>query len=98
MIDDPDRDITTTVLAAAPIEIVAQLGRVTLRADEVSALKAGAVLALPAKAASRIELRIGDQLWARGELIDLDGQLAVRLISVTATLGRGDTTDADTVR
>lgn len=98
MVNDPDRDITTTVLAAAPIEIVAELGRVTLRADEVSALKGGAVIPLPPKAESRIDLRIGDRLWARGELVDLDGQLAVRLISVTPTLGRGDTTDADTVR
>jgi len=98
MANDPDRDITTNVLAAAPIDVVAELGRVTLRADEVAALKAGAVIALPAGAETRIELRIGDRSWARGELVDLDGQLAVRLISVAESVGRGDTTDADTLR
>lgn len=98
MANDPDHDITTTVLAEAPIEIVAELGRVTLRADEVAALKAGAVIALPSKAEARIELRIGERLWARGELVDVDGQLGVRLTSVAAPRGRGDTTDADTLR
>jgi len=96
MANHPDRDITTTVLAAAPIEVVAELGRVTMRADEVGALQAGAVISLPPHAAGRIELRIGERLWARGELVDVDGQLGVRLTSVTATLGR-DTADADTL-
>ena len=96
--DDPDRDITTTVLAAAPIQLVAELGRVTLRADEVSALKGGAVISLPPNAESRVELRFGDRLWARGELVDLDGQLAVRLISVTGSRDRVDTPVADTLR
>jgi len=98
MANDPDRDITTTVLAAAPIQIVAEVGRVTLPADEVTTLAAGAVLALPPQAQARIELRIGDRLWAQGELVDLDGQLAVRLTRITLPVGRGDATDADTLR
>ena len=36
----------TTVLGAASIEVVAELGRVTLRGDEVLGLAPGAVLAL----------------------------------------------------
>ena len=97
MPNDPDRDITTTVLAAAPIDVVAELGRLTLRADEVAALKAGSVVTLPPKAETRIELRIGGRLWARGELVDVGGQLAVRLISVESA-ARGDSADADTLR
>lgn len=98
MADDPDRDITTTVLAAAPIEIVAELARVTLAAEEVSALKAGAVLALPPRSEARIELKIGDRSWAQGELVDLDGQLAVRLTRLTQSLAPGAASDADTLR
>jgi len=96
MANQPDRDITTTVLAAAPIEVVAELGRVTMRADEVGALQAGAVISLPPHAAGRIELRIGERLWARGELVDVDGQLGVRLTSVAASLAR-DSDEADTL-
>jgi len=96
MANQPDRDITTTVLAAAPIEVVAELGRVTMRADEVGALQAGAVISLPAQAAGRVELRIGERLWAHGELVDVDGQLGVRLTSVAASLGR-DIAGADTL-
>jgi len=98
MADDPDRDITTTVLAAAPIEIVAELARVTLAAEEVSALKAGAVLALPPRSEARIELKIGDRSWAQGELVDLDGQLAVRLTRLTQSSAPGAASDADTLR
>jgi len=98
MANDPDRDITTTLLAAAPIEIVAELGRVTLPADEVIALRAGAVLALPSRAEARVELRIGERLWGQGELVDLDGQLAVRLTRVALPLGSSDDSEADTVR
>jgi len=97
MANDPDRDITTTVLAAAPIEVVAELGRLTLPADEVTSLTAGAVLALPTKAQLHVELRIGARLWAEGELVDLDGQLAVRLTRVTAPAGHSDASAADTV-
>jgi|GEM_PF-301634 len=97
MANDPDRDITTTVLAAAPIEVVAELGRLTLSADEVTTLTAGAVLALPPKAQLHIELRVGGRLWADGELVDLDGQLAVRLTRVTPAAGHDDASAADTV-
>lgn len=98
MANDPDRDITTTLLAAAPIQIVAELGRVTLPADEVIALRAGTVLALPPRAEARVELRIGERLWGQGELVDLDGQLAVRLTRIAPSLGPSDDSEADTVR
>ena len=55
----------TTVLAAASIEVVAELGRVTLRGDELLGLAPGAVLAVGA-GRTTISLRVGGEVWADG--------------------------------
>jgi flagellar motor switch/type III secretory pathway protein FliN len=68
----------TTVLAAASIEVVAELGRLTLRGDELLGLAPGAVLALGARRTS-ISLRVGGEVWADGEIVDIDGDLGVRV-------------------
>ena len=67
------------VLAAAPLEVVAEIGRAELRADELLGLRPGAVLPFGPLSATGIDLRVGDRLWARGELVDVDGQLGVRI-------------------
>lgn len=73
----------TLVLAAAPIEIVAELGRLVVRGDEVLSLARGGVLSFPGPRATAISLRVGDEIWARGELVDIDGELAVRITELT---------------
>jgi flagellar motor switch/type III secretory pathway protein FliN len=71
----------TTVLAAASIEVVAELGRIALRGDELLGLAPGAVLALGASR-SRVTLRVGGEAWADGEIVDVDGELGVRITRV----------------
>jgi type III secretion system YscQ/HrcQ family protein len=73
----------TAVLAAAPIEVVAELGRITLRGDELLGLAPGAVLALPGGRGS-VALRVGGELWAEGEIVDVDGELGVRVLRTVA--------------
>jgi type III secretion system YscQ/HrcQ family protein len=68
----------TTVLAAASIEVVAELGRLSLRGDELLGLAPGAVLALGARRTG-VSLRVGGELWADGEIVDVDGELGVRI-------------------
>jgi flagellar motor switch/type III secretory pathway protein FliN len=70
------------VLAAASIEVVAELGRVVLRGDEVAGLGPGAVLTLGRVGASPVALRVGGDIWAEGELVDVDGELGVRVTIV----------------
>jgi len=72
----------TAVLAAAPVEVVAELGRTTLRGDEVAGLARGSVLVFGRMGAAAIALRVGDEIWAEGELVDVDGALGVRVTSV----------------
>jgi len=68
----------TTVLAAASIEVVAEIGRITVRGDELLGLAPGAVLAL-GKERARVALRVGGEVWADGEIVDIDGELGVRV-------------------
>jgi flagellar motor switch/type III secretory pathway protein FliN len=76
-----------SVLAAAPIEVVAELARITLRGDEVLGLAPGVVLTVAVDRGQAITLRVGAEIWAEGELVDVDGELGVRVTRVLRTAG-----------
>jgi len=71
----------TTVLAAASIEVVAELGRVSLRGDELLGLAPGAVLAM-GMGRTGVSLMVGGEVWAEGEIVDIDGELGIRVTRV----------------
>ena len=73
----------TVALAAAAIEVVAEVGRIRLRGDEVMGLTPGAVLALPG-GRTRVSLRVAGELLGEGELVDVDGELGVRVTRIAA--------------
>jgi len=77
--DTDKTDPAVATLAAAPIEVVAELGRITLRGDEVLGLAPGVVLGLRVDRASAVSLRIGGEPWAEGELVNVEGELGVRV-------------------
>jgi type III secretion system YscQ/HrcQ family protein len=62
-----------------PVELTCELGRITLSAAEVLALAPGAIVTLPARVGAPVELCAGGRVLARGELIDVDGQVGVRI-------------------
>lgn len=94
-----DREsVSRTVLASAPIEVVAEIGRTTLRADEVLGLGPGSVLGFSPPRGGQVILRVGDQRWAEGELVTVDGQLGVRLTVLARPPGAAPALEADTVR
>lgn len=98
MVNDDRQDPSDTVLASAPIEVIAEIGRITLRADELLGLQPGAVFALGPLRPTRVELRVGNRVWGRGELVDVEGQLGVRLTALTRALEAATPSDAETVR
>jgi flagellar motor switch/type III secretory pathway protein FliN len=75
----------TSALAAAPIEVVAELARITLRGDEVLGLAPGVVLTVAVDRRQAIALRVGGEIWAEGELVDVDGQLGIRVTRMLET-------------
>ncbi len=72
-------EMATAALAAAPIEIVAELARITLRGEEVLGLAPGVVLTMPVDRTRAVVLRAGGEIWAEGELCNVDGELGVRV-------------------
>lgn len=80
----PDTGIeATSVLAAAPVEIVVEIGRLVLRSDEVLGLARGHVLTLGGARTTAVSLCVAGSVWARGELVDVDGELGVRVLEVS---------------
>jgi len=83
---EPDETMNSAAaaLAAAPVEVVAELGRITLRGDEVLGAAPGVVLGLRVDRTSAVTLRIGGAIWAEGELVNIEGELGVRVTRVLA--------------
>ena len=70
------------LLASAPVEIVAEIGRVPMRGDEVMGLVNGTVIALGERRRDLVTLRVGGRPWARGELVNVDDQVGVRITEI----------------
>jgi type III secretion system YscQ/HrcQ family protein len=65
---------------AAPL--VVELGRIRLSAAQVVRLRQGQVLRLPRGPHDPVDLVINGKVFAKGELIEVDGELGVRLVQV----------------
>jgi len=70
---------TAALLAEAQVEIVAELGRIVVRGDELLGLTRGGILALGPRRPDVVSLRVGGREWARGELVTIEDQLGVRI-------------------
>jgi type III secretion system YscQ/HrcQ family protein len=75
-------EMATAALAAAPIEITAELARLTLRGEELLGLVPGVVLTVRADRRGAVVLRAGGEIWAEGELVDVEGELGVRVTRI----------------
>jgi flagellar motor switch/type III secretory pathway protein FliN len=62
------------------VEIVAELGRISLLGDELAGLAQGGSLMLGPRPVGPIDLRVGGRPWAAGELVRLAEQLGVRIV------------------
>jgi len=65
-----------------PVVLGIELASVSLPLGEVSRIAPGAVLGLGLDRRGLVRLRIGDRDVARGELVDVDGSVGVRITSV----------------
>jgi flagellar motor switch protein FliN/FliY len=74
-------------LLGIPVEVVVELGRKTMLIREVASLKPGEVINLDQPVDAPLEVRVGDKLLARGELVMVEGKVGLR---ITEMPGRGD--------
>ena len=70
------------VLSEMPVEIEVELAALSLSLAEVAGLQPGAVLPLQVRAGEPVLLRAGDRRIARAELVEIDGQVAARVLEL----------------
>src|SRR5690606_3748103 len=70
------------VLGDVPVQLSVELERIPMSADQVVALRIGQVVELHRGANERVELTINGKAVARGELVEIEGQLGVRVQSL----------------
>ncbi len=80
-----DREGTEDELARVaeiPVELAIELGRIELRVRELAALAPGRVISARLPVGGEVALRAGDRTVAVGELVDIEGELGVRILRV----------------
>jgi len=86
--DDRASEATTVeVLQDAPLVVRVELGTVEMTEREREALGPGDVVAIGRKIGDGVVLRVGGVEIARGELVMLDGEMAVRITGRTGSGG-----------
>ncbi len=74
----PETSLAEVVLEA-PVVVRVELGSVSLSAAEVTSLRPGDVLETGRKLAEPVVLRVAGKAIARGDLVDVEGELGVRI-------------------
>jgi type III secretion system YscQ/HrcQ family protein len=79
----PDRPEPSALAPGdVPVTLVVELGRLALPLARLADLRAGDVLELSRHAREPVELTSGGKLVARGELVQIDTELGVRVLRV----------------
>ena len=72
---------------AAHLELTVQLGTTRLPQRRIAALAVGEISPLGRPLAGPYEVRAAGQRLGHGELLDVDGELGVRIVSLLAVSG-----------
>jgi flagellar motor switch protein FliM len=78
----PDEAATDQLLRELPVEVVCELGRVTMTGRELLEMGPGAVIPVGRPLAGPVDLTVGGRVVARGELVDVEGEVGVRIIQL----------------
>ena len=84
---NPPKSDSENFLLGIPVEVVVELGRKTMLIREVASLKQGEVINLDQPVDALLDVRVGDKLLARGELVMVEGKVGLR---ITEMPGRGN--------
>jgi type III secretion protein Q len=72
-------------LAEVPVTLEVELARLDVPIAELARLEPGAILTLPVDRRGEVTLRLGERRFARGELVDVDGAIGVRVVAREVT-------------
>ena len=73
---------TAGLLRDAPAPVAVELGRIQLNTLQVANLHAGQILRLPRGFDAPVDLVVHGKIFAQGELVEIEGELGVRLLSL----------------
>jgi flagellar motor switch/type III secretory pathway protein FliN len=76
---ESDESAWVRAVGEVPVVVRVEVGEATLAAREWAALGRGDVIGLSRRIGDRVVLRIGGVAVARGELVDIEGELGVRI-------------------
>jgi type III secretion system YscQ/HrcQ family protein len=77
-----DRMDASDLLGDIPLQISVELARVPVTADQVVSMRVGQVIELSRAPGEPVDLSVNGKVIARGELVELEGQLGVRVLSL----------------
>lgn len=87
--DDQDSSARSLdMLLDVPLQVTVELGRKKMRIGQLLALAKGSVVELDKIAGEPLDVRVNDQLVARGEAVVVNDKFGVRLTDVVSTKER----------
>lgn len=81
-LDDAQGAVGADLMNDIPLQISVELGRVATTAEEIVSLKVGHVFDLNRVAGEPLDLSVNGRVVARGEIVEIDGNLGVRILSL----------------
>jgi flagellar motor switch protein FliN/FliY len=81
---EPLVGLDSVVMRNVQVALRANLGQVSMTVEELLGLKSGAILKLDRALGEPVEIYLNDTLVARGEIVALDDNFAVRLTEIAA--------------
>ena len=81
MTNEAGQEVLDTI-GDSPIELSVEVARFRLSVEELAAMRPGEILISGRQIGEPVVLRAGDKAVAKGELVNVDGEVAVRLISI----------------
>ncbi|MCK6509034.1 type III secretion system cytoplasmic ring protein SctQ [Myxococcota bacterium] len=80
--EDANYEQMAPVLSDVPVPLIVELGRVEAKARDLAYLRLGQVLELRRSPYEPLDLVVNGQILGKGELVEIDGQLGVRIIEL----------------
>jgi flagellar motor switch protein FliM len=72
------------LLNDVPLHVAVELGRAAVTAEEIVALRVGQVVTLRKSPGDPVDLSVNGKVVAHGELVEVEGQLGVRITSLSS--------------
>ncbi len=89
MVDTNETDALLENVGALPVVLRVEVGEATMPARDWAALRQGDVVTLGRRLGDPVVIRSNGAAIATGELVEVDGEVAVRILGRTAVSGKG---------